>query len=383
MLIWVVTNEGVGETIYESQVLGQYLVIRSLKHESRVISYHTWWNGFRNSLKRKKIINNEYGVNIISTFWSPFYYLPFSNIYPSLHFFFFFLFATRKPKVIHCRTEYSVVIVALVKLFYNIKIVFDCRGDTVAEFTEYFKPKNVILKLFKTYTLQAMKSRLYIALRLSNVHLFVSEKLKSKISISDSDGFVVPCLPIDNIFYFDNRVREANRSNLGFDNKRVILYSGALTGYQNFESVVNVILPLLDSTTIFWVVTNEYKKAENILKNILGNCFYKVSNFAFNDMNIVYNVADVGVLIRDANNTNLVASPTKFFEYCFAGLRVLHNHSVSQVSSVTKIIGNDISFEDLKLNKIEEIDRGKISEVAIKIFRKSNYNKVYTVSYEG
>lgn len=382
-MIWIVTNEGVGETIYESQVLGQHSLIKELKQETKVLTYHTWWFGFRNTKKRRDILNSDNGENIISAFWSPFYYLPFSVVYPAIHFLLYFLFSAKKPKVVHCRTEYSVVIVSLMRVFFKVKIVFDCRGDSLAEFDEYFKPKSVILRLFKVYFMNVIKFRLKFALRISNVNLFVSDELKFKILKAKSLAFVVPCLPFDGLFYFNEEVRVSFRSQLGFSNKRVILYSGALTGYQNFEFTVKTILPFINDSTVFWVVTNERQKAEKILGGILDKVNYKVDTFSFREMNKVYNASDIGVLFRDGNVTNFVASPTKFFEYCFTGLGVLHNRTVEQVSTITDTLGNGVDLDDKCLSKHELMDRKKISDLAIRNFAKSNFYNVYSAAYEA
>jgi hypothetical protein len=381
-MIWIVTNEGVGETIYESQVLGQYSLIRELKYDSKIITYHTWWYGFMNTKKRRNLLNSNYDENIISSFWSPFYYLPFSVVYPSIHFLLLFLLSKNKPKVVHCRTEYSVVIVCLVRVFFKVKVVFDCRGDSLAEFDEYFKPKSFLLRLFKVYFIQVLEYRLKFALKLSDVNLFVSEALKQRILRRNSFGYVVPCLPFDNIFYYSEEVRVSWRSQLGFSNKRVILYSGALTGYQNFEYTVNAILQFINDSTVFWVVTNEKRKAEKILGGVLDKVNYKVDTFSFRDMNKVYNAADIGVLLRDGNDTNFVASPTKFFEYCFTGLGVLHNQTVEQVLTITDILGNGIDLKHKCLSKFELIDRKNISDLAITKFSKSNFHNFYNDAYE-
>ncbi len=76
------------------------------------------------------------------------------------------------------------------------------------------------------------------------------------------------------------------------------------------------------------------------------------------EVNAYLNAADAAFMLRHRNTTNCVASPTKFAEYCMAGLPVVMSDAVQGAFANATRFGNYVAEHDPDpLRRIAEIDR--------------------------
>jgi hypothetical protein len=156
--------------------------------------------------------------------------------------------------------------------------------------------------------------------------------------------------------------------------------------YQGFDEYVKMfkMIHKLDSKCKFLILTPYVDKALPLLRNLpFGS--YKILSAPFQEMNGYYNAADFGVLLRKNNAVNEIASPTKFGEYCMAGLPVIMNDSVRQSFKLGLKFGNvipyrsDLSPSDLVL--MDNVQRKEVSKKAAKVLSRealsSRYLKLY------
>ena len=99
-------------------------------------------------------------------------------------------------------------------------------------------------------------------------------------------------------------------------------------------------------------------------------------------MNSIYNASDFAFMIRATRNLNVVASPTKFGEYCLTGLQVIHNSSVSQVNEIISILKNGFQYNDIE-NAIRLNDnmRSAVAVKAKKYYSRKILNNRYIKIY--
>ena len=97
------------------------------------------------------------------------------------------------------------------------------------------------------------------------------------------------------------------------------------------------------------------KKYLSGIKNVL--CF----SVKQNEVNDYLNAADYAMMIRKKDLTNKTASPTKFSEYCLAGLNVITNSSVIDFYKFRNKVNNikDLNSCDVKVTS--NIKRKKYS----------------------
>lgn len=108
----------------------------------------------------------------------------------------------------------------------------------------------------------------------------------------------------------------------------VLIYSGSTAGWQSFPKLCEWVDKMMESDsrikTIFLCIkTLEVEKLED---KFLGRFF----NFfvAPTEIRSYLEVADYGLLLREASETNKVSAPTKYAEYLNAGLRVISNKNL-------------------------------------------------------
>jgi len=51
-----------------------------------------------------------------------------------------------RPEIIHARADYSAAVTLFPKLLFRSKVIWDCRGDSYAEFKLLFENKNKFIR---------------------------------------------------------------------------------------------------------------------------------------------------------------------------------------------------------------------------------------------
>lgn len=381
--------EGISNTIFDSQVAVHVKELSSHGVNMDIITFETWPKQFIKSYKRLNhaILLSQSRVLLYKGF---FVYLPFSVLINSFLVLLRISLLKAKPKFIHARSDYAASACVMTSLLTHIPIIWDCRGDSYAEFKLSFKPKNIIQRIFKFIYLKHILVQKFIAGKICISGIFVSETLykRNKKFIKNKHYEIIPTSASSSKFFYSKELRIETRKILGFNDKIiVILYSGGMTGYQNFGEIVNAVKKILqkNSNFHFLVVTPDIEKSKAIIGNQLDQKDFTILSIPFEEMNGIYNASDVGILIRDKNQINDVASPTKFSEYCLTGLKVIMNDSIVQSFEFAKHLNNLTEYKNGKIDNVffefNETLRKKIAFEAINILSReaniSKYKRIY------
>ena len=381
--------EGISDTIYDSQVAMHVRQMRDFKINFLIFTFETWPNNYKKSLQKKIAAEKLAGTKIF-LFKGCFIYLPFSELINSILFLFYFSKLKRKPDFIHARTEYSVCIAILTSLLYGTSIIWDCRGHSYAELIEAFNKMSLFKKMYFYHYLFRIKFQILCSKIFCKKAIFVSKNLKDMIvgNSFSKPYIVVPTTASGIFFYFDIGNRIEFRDKLGISEESIVLlYSGGIVGYQGFQNYVNLFSQLSKYNNYkFLIVTPHVSKVYEYLKNInIEN--YIVLNLPYSQMNAIYSAADYGVLIRDKNDVNAVASPTKFSEYCLSGLPVIMNDSINQSYNYASKIGNLINLHTLKLEthliQISFSERHSISSKSRSLLSRDLFYSKYQSLYKN
>jgi len=276
--------------------------------------------------------------------------------------------------IVHARTDYSSHIASLI----TNRFIWDCRGDTLAEFEKaYEKSNNILGKLYKKYKIinnieYARKGRKAI---------FVSTFLKDKLEYKNESS-VIGCTADSELFYFDNALRAKKRKELGYSiSDKVLIYSGGMAYYQMFHESVKLFQELDDEWKLL-VLTNDVKNAKKEL-NLLNEEKYILLNVPFDKVNEYLNLADIGIMLREENDLNKAASPTKYAEYSMSGLQIIHSSQIGDLYLYDKLLSNRIKFQDISKYKFNSDIRSSIAGKAKKYLDKKNnfqqYKRIYDV----
>ena len=275
--------------------------------------------------------------------------------------------------IVHARTNYSAHVTSLV--FPDF--IWDCRGDTEEEFqTQYKNSKNLIGKVYKSYK---MKMNIKYS-KNAKKSIFVSNFLKNKYAFK-KENYIIGCTADSELFYFDKNLRENKRKELGYSSfDKILIYSGGMAHYQMFKETVEL-FQKLDFEWKLLVLTNDFENAKKELNN-LDEKRYSLLKVPFNEVNEYLNVADIGIMLREENNLNKAASPTKYAEYSMSGLKIIHSNQIGDLDFYDNLLSNRISFEDISKYKFDLNNRLSIAEKAKKHLDKKNNFKDYKRIYD-
>ena len=260
---------------------------------------------------------------------------------------------------IHGRTDYSTVISARAAQALQAVLIWDCRGDSVAELN--FRASSLARRIGR----RVVESRLANAARSADRALFVSHALRRRmvgVWPADKQTEVIPCVASDRLFFFDPHLRDETRRELDLAAQvPLYLYSGGLAPYQKFPETLGIFQHIrrVRADARLLVLTADAAAATDLTRDMSGVLVRRVANI---EVNRYLNAADAAFMLRDKVATNIVASPTKFAEYCLAGLPVVMTDAVADSYSLAREGGNLVDATDGAIpTDIPTIDRRVIA----------------------
>lgn len=252
---------------------------------------------------------------------------------------------------IHARTDYSAVAGSQLKKSIGAILIWDCRGDAAAELDYRADLQTGLASLSVPALRMALTRRMRNAAHLCDRALFVSHPLHALVAgeIAGKPFAIVPSCASEAIFFYDPALRAAVRRELGIkDGTTVIVYSGGLQAYQRFDDCVDAFEEFRADTTaaLFLVASPQAAKVSELLASKFGAESWIARKATLREVNGLLNAADAAFLLRDDTPTNHSASPTKFAEYCLAGLRVIMSNAVKDSHRLAVEFGNLIDFDE-------------------------------------
>ncbi len=281
---------------------------------------------------------------------------------------------------IHSRNDYAVLVGAHLKRRNPATLIWDCRGDSAAQVDYY--GREPFQSLHKAW----LRRRMRAAARHCDRALFVSGPLRELASedISGKMSEIVPCCASENSFFFEGDLRATTRAELGYGpDDLVFIYSGGLQPYQRFEDTIDAFRAFRErnARARLLLVTPDKQAA---LARVNGAAReIVVLSAPLSKINRLLNAADVAFLLRHDNGTNRVASPTKFAEYCLAGLPVVMTGAVVDSHTLARDFGNLVSFDEGtgEMGEIPVIDRAALAAAYRSKLGKSSFLSSYRRIY--
>lgn len=251
---------------------------------------------------------------------------------------------------IHARTDYAVLPCAVVAKAMGATLIWDCRGDAVAE-VDYRKDLKGPMSVLRVLLRLEYRRRLSAAAKLCDRALFVSTPLRSLVMgrLYDKPSFVVPSCASERDFFFDPELRRISRENMGYvDSDQVYVYSGGVQAYQRFNEMLMAfaLVAARNPRARLLIATPDDLAAESAVRAILEAGTWQVRSVPLSEVNAVLNAADVAFLLRHDTPTNRSASPTKFAEYCLAGLPVIMTRAIVDSWELANRSGNLVEFDE-------------------------------------
>ena len=266
-------------------------------------------------------------------------------------------------ELIHARTDYAAAVCSRLGRTSGAEIVWDCRGDTAAEI-EARRADSPTAARIGGMVARRRVARAAAACRRA---IFVSDELRETLGFHDKPFEIIPCAASEATFFFDTNLRREARRTLGYSEAhRVVVYSGSLEFYQCFPESVALFRRLSDrdGSLRLLVLTPKVAAAETLLQSLPRN-YVRVLHVPLERVNDYLNAADFALMLRRRSPVNRVASPTKFAEYCLAGLPVIMTDAVAQSHELASRFGNLILERDGELRQpLEPRDAGERLRIA-------------------
>lgn len=283
----------------------------------------------------------------------------------------FFVSIQKSYDTIICRNSIPAYLgLILKKKAFVKKIILDCRGAEYEQYIEYNMLSDKILeenlKQIESYVVNNVDYR-----------IAVSEKLvdywRSTFEYSKSDHIVIPCTLNRN--HENIETSKFNRVNFGFKNNDVVLvYCGSVSGWQSFDKMFKFVRGQLNQNKYIklLLLTKEVDVVKSLMKEFPNRIICKwCSNEEVIQM---ITMGDYGLIIRENSITNNVASPVKFAEYLFAGLRIIMSEKIGDYNLFLK--ENNCGIVDTEvesfLYKISNKERAVNRKIALENFSKNH-----------
>jgi len=284
--------------------------------------------------------------------------------------------------VIHIRGESLAGLIKDIidkKSLRNVKLLTDIRGVAIDELNLYVK--NTYNPIKYRFKITQLRHNLYNACKRSDHISCVSDALKDylldKISNINVPISVNHCLAAED-FVFSSEKRILSRTRLGIPEDEIlcVFVTGGKGLHQNISNIVNN-------------VADRGYKILNLSKTEIINTNVINRFVPYREVPQYLCAADIGIVWRNSDIVNKVASPVKFSEYVCCGLPVISNNGVDLITKYInetgygRIISNFSEINPDLLSSLTQLDRKKISDYSRNVFSSRVIVNGYLKSYDN
>lgn len=283
--------------------------------------------------------------------------------------------------LVHARTDYTAATLGPIARRHRLPVIWDCRGDSAAEFEARAGQGGPAKNALRRWRSAKLVENRRIAAQHAAGALFVSEPLQALCAplLGDKPAAVIPCVASQKDMHFDPGLRRSTRAALSLpDDVTVFIYSGSLAPYQCFPQTVELFRAVHAARpqTHLLVMTPQKAEADAVLSRLPDGSFTSLSA-RYQEVNAYLNAADFAFMLREDTPVNRVASPTKFAEYCLAGLLVIMTDAVRDSARIAGSIGNRIAPEPTAILAAPAPDRAVVARRAGELLSRSRFLPVY------
>jgi len=291
----------------------------------------------------------------------------------------------RTGAVLIGRNPVSLLCLAPAGLWRRNRLVLDYRG-LLSE--EYVLQRKIAKRGWMHRLLRRLEGW---AIRHADLILCVSERLARRALRwrPETAGkiLVIPCCYDPQLAKRDEQRVQRLRQGFGLDPHRdfVLTYAGSLSAWNCPEAILDTFrrFRAIDPRTRLLVLTGDLPTAQRTFGGEPGVILRAVPHKEIQDY---LAVADLGLLLRERNSVNRVASPVKFAEYLVCGLPVLISPGVGDFTDLVgaEQVGYVLEPELSLARVVSEIRdnrsalRIRCQEVATRSFDGDRYLPIYT-----
>jgi hypothetical protein len=291
----------------------------------------------------------------------------------------FFVCLFTGERIAICRNAFATTTALKVRKWGLLKkVVMDGRSALFAEMKEYdVFPVDYLRNNIKSIENEAVNKADY--------RMAVSEKLinywQQHYNYTSNEHVVIPCtldgkhFSQENFLLLEETVQI--KKEMGFKPDDVILvYAGSTAPWQSFALLEELLTPILDHQPNFKILFLSKNNEDN--QRLKKKYPHQVMIKWVEHKDVVAHLqcGDYGLLLREQSDTNWVASPVKFAEYLYGGLKVLISENLGDFTQFMQehncgfVVSKKI--EELRfIKKVTLEEKSSCFELSRKYFKKN------------
>ena len=247
--------------------------------------------------------------------------------------------------MLHCRAEVAAnVAIRAADGDPRFRVIFDCRGLSAEEYmyrmgyqTLHDAPHSVRRQV------RARQDAQLRAARDAHAMICVSQRMKDMVAqrweVPASKLWVVSCSTDASRGLTAFRSRDEYRRNLGVEERFVVAFCGSAPPWQMLEQTLtmfNFIREVRPEAHLLVVTTDVAAWSRAADDGAIPVSSRTIVSVRHAEVPRYLAAADVGLMLRNRNVVNLVASPVKFAEYLSCGVPVILTQDIGDCSSLVE-----------------------------------------------
>jgi len=244
---------------------------------------------------------------------------------------------TNKIQLYHARSFYPAVICLMIKTIYpKIKYIYDNRGLFIEE--EISKGRwtenGLIVRILRVIEKKIIKKADCIVV-VSNA--FKKHMLDSFINCDEQ--LIQKVIVIENKTFLNQEPTPLEISKLKAGKRITGVFAGSAAGWQNISEIMTFAKICYESIPNFLLKIVSYHLEEFIKEFQTDHYIFEQSDFIQANSPEVFShllTSNFGILLRENNVINNVASPLKFAEYLSAGLPVVVSSGIGDTEDIIR-----------------------------------------------
>jgi glycosyltransferase involved in cell wall biosynthesis len=235
-------------------------------------------------------------------------------------------------EMVHARGHIPATIALALKRRFGIKMIFDLRGLMAEEYVdaEHWCEGGLPYRITKAAERHILRGTDGIVTLTERIWPLIREwpGLRGRAVHHE----VIPCCVDLSLFKFSDDDRARRRSELGLNERLVMVYSGSLDGWYLTEKMADFFAAFLKQNReahLLWLTTGSHDRVRELMsaRNV-GPENFSVRAAASADVASYLAAADVGLAFIKRCISKIASSPTKNGEYLACGLPLVINAGV-------------------------------------------------------
>ena len=235
-------------------------------------------------------------------------------------------------EMVHARGHIPATIALALKRRFGVKMLFDLRGLMAEEYVdaEHWREGGLPYRITKAAERRILAATDGIVTLTERIWPIIREwqGLRGRAV----HHAVIPCCVDLSLFKFSDEDRARRRSELGLNDRLVMVYSGSLDGWYLTEQMADFFASFLERNReahLLWLTTGSHDRVKELMhvRNV-GTDNFSVRAVSSAEVPSYLAAADVGLAFIKRCVSKIASSPTKNGEYLACGLPLVINAGV-------------------------------------------------------